>query len=277
MSRTEVDSLFAFKPAEGRRVRNTDSKSRWIPPFISLSAPTPAAAAPAPAPTPLFSPRFWRQVESPRARLGRRRLFRPAGRGRLLGAHPLAAPVRPARWGRGRRGLAKGLLPAPRPLQRRQAALPGSRSWRGVRPTRPSGALGWPSFPPRIPGVPAASSRRSLAAILCAAAATPTIVGQDLLSKGSGPPRYGLPPSNTPVPTGQRSYLCLPDYRPDPTRAPHRAALSSGPDADGAAASTPLHACAPEGPRRSLPGSRRRLRTARPTLVRRHGEGARFQ
>lgn len=276
MSRTEVDSLFAFKPAEGRRVRNTDSKSRWIPPFISLSAPTPAAAAPAPAPTPLFSPRFWRQVESPRARLGRRRLFRPAGRGRLLGAHPLAAAVRPARWGRGRRGLAKGLLPAPRPLQRRQAALPGSRSWRGVRPTRPSGALGWPSFPPRIPGVPAASSRRPLAAILCAAAATPTIVGQDLLSKGSGPPRYGLPPSN-PGPH-RAAVLPMPTRLPAGSHSrPHRAALSSGPDADGAAASTPLHACAPEGPRRSLPGSRRRLRTARPTLVRRHGEGARFQ
>lgn len=122
------------------------------------------------------------------------------------------------RWGRGRHGLAKGLFSFLGPVHRRQTALPeavlarvpnpalqGSQvSGRGNRVAK----LLFPSRGSPILLPPPPSARRHFVRSRCD---TDTISRPRSQGKGSGPHAIGLLPSTHLLPTGQQSYLCLPD------------------------------------------------------------------
>lgn len=210
------DPVFAPTPAPGRRDKHRRPRppgpASSLPPRLPQPRPRPCSSLPA-----LLAQRRGRQgsAQAPPPLQAQRGRSLPPRRG----SPPLARAVRPqARRAPGRPGargegaaaaLAKGCLSFLRPVQRRRAALSAARSSHGC-PTRPSGAargadavVGVPSFPLHPGGPPAASRPRRLpAAILCAAAATHTIVGQDLRGKAQDPRATGSRPPNPESPQG---------------------------------------------------------------------------
>lgn len=149
----------------------------------------------------------------------------------LGGAHPRSLRLSgPAPVGKGRHGLAQGLLLVPPPGATAAGGSPVARSWRGCasdlalrgrEASRRGGRAAklpsaYPGGPPSLLPPPPPARRHFVRSRCDTHNSRP---GSP--RKGSGPPRYGLPPSNPLVPTRQRSYLCLPDYQPDPTCAPH--------------------------------------------------------
>lgn len=203
-------------------------KSRWIltfPPSYRLPSPAPNTNT-------LFSPRFLHNVAGQR-RLGSNSTASSGPTGtlppcsalrhhRFLGCQARRSLGRPCAAGEGAasaspKGSSRSSAPCNgvRQLFSRQGptrvpgrALPGSEvNKRRSRAAQHSTA----SLP--IPGVP----QPPPAPAVC----PPPFCAEPLRHrynsrpgsrrKGSGPPRYGPPPSNPLLPTGQRSYLCLPD------------------------------------------------------------------
>lgn len=138
---------------------------------------------------------------------------------RFLRLSGLARPPQaPPRWGRGRHGAAQGPFSLLRPcngvrrLFRKQGPCTGARPGPPGQPSDPTRQRGSRASLP-IPGVPQPPP--------APAACSPPFCAQPLRHRynsrpgphrrGSGAPRYGLPPCSPLLPPRLRSYLCLPD------------------------------------------------------------------